>query len=151
MSVFNETYALYTLYTLHLYHKYSTFCPMIYSIIGSPLLHPIVLYVIATWTVTFVVRNNIIMHFMQLALCEHIKYTNMQSLMVRGARVIYLIFIACIYIASGRSLLQWRFRHVFAHIVLYGRHWWSWRTASHYNNCNGWVWSTGSLVALVPR
>ena len=68
---------------------------MIYSIIGSLLLHPIVFYVIATWTVTFVVRNNIIMHFMQLALCD----TNMQSLMVRGARVIYH-YIHCMYIYS---------------------------------------------------
>ena len=36
---------------------------------------------------------------------------------------------------------------LFAHIAPYGKHWWTWRTASHYNN--GQVWSTGSPVALV--
>ena len=52
------------------------------------------------------------------------------------------------YLYTSLQLYTWSVSCT--HIVHYiGVHWWTWRTASHYNN--GQVWSTGSPVARVPR
>ena len=60
---------------------------------------------------------------------------------------VYMIMSGMCVSLSGGSLLRWRSGPVVAHIAPYCKHWWTWKTASHYNK--GKVWSTGSPVAHV--